>query len=131
MIAHWDRFVSTVGLGRCHSSRWLVQPFAVGKAINLTAAGRPSQEIESTIPLVGVLGLLILYGGYHLAEMDIHPETYPRVLVWALGKFGLLFGVDVLRERSPDVTIDEPLKSAALATTIGAVAGLIISLHEA
>jgi signal transduction histidine kinase len=100
-------------------------------AIRRLVAGSSFLTVVSSLLLVGGPGLLFLYAGYRLPELDILPETYPRIVAWVLGGFGLLLGVVVLRVVSADVTIDNPLWSIALATAIGSVAGLGIGLNEA
>jgi signal transduction histidine kinase len=101
------------------------------RAIRITAAGSSSTEVVSALLLVGVPGLVILYGGHRLPNTDLHPETYPRIVAWILGGFGLLLAIIGLRVLSPGVAIDNVFWSTVLATALGSVAGLAIGTHEA
>jgi len=128
----WRRFLSRIG-GRRIILALGGGYVALGMAgaIRRLVAGSSVLTVVSSLLLVGGPGLLFLYAGYRLPELDILPETYPRIVAWAFGGFGFLLGVVVLRVISADVTIDNPLWSIALATAIGSVAGLGIGLNEA
>lgn len=131
-MSRWDGVTSTVGADRLIAALGgLYVVLAVVHAIGIAARGSTYIGIISSLLLVAGPGLLILYGGYRLPTTDLHPDTYPRIVAWLLGGFGLLLGVVGLRVLSPGVTIDEAFWSAALATAIGSVAGLAIGMNEA
>jgi PAS domain S-box-containing protein len=131
-MTRWRGFISVVDEARLIAALGgLYVVLAAGRALQVTAVGGPLGEAVSNVVLVGIPGLLILYGGYRLPDTDLHPDTYPRVLSWSLGGFGLLLSVVGLRIVSPGVTIDEPLWSAVLATALGTVAGLAIGMNQA
>lgn len=131
-MSRWKRFISTVGAARFISVLGgLYVALAAEHALRVIATGDPLAEAVSNLILVGIPGLLVLYGGYRLPDTGLHPDTYSRVVAWSLGGFGLLLGVVGLRILSPGVTIDDPLWSVVLATAIGTVAGLAIGMNEA
>ena len=131
-MGYWNRIVSVIGGRRILVGLGGIYVFiAVGQASRHLAGGSPVLEAISNLLLVGIPGFLVLYGGYRLPDTDIRPETYARIVAWALGGFGLLLGVVGLRVLSPGVTIDAPLWSIVLATAIGTVAGFAIGVNEA
>lgn len=103
---------------------------AVVQAVRELVTGNELLDAASAILLTGVPATLILFGAYRLEGSEIDPEIYPRVLAWALAGFGFMLAVVGLRVASPGVSIDQPLRSAVYATSIGTVAGLGIGMFE-
>jgi len=85
----------------------------------------------SELLLVGVPGIVLLYGGYWLSGAEFHPERYPRILAWTLGGFTLMLGVTTLVQLTLGSGLDRPVFSVLVATGLESVGGLANGVNEA
>ncbi|WP_368410290.1 hypothetical protein [Halorussus vallis] len=81
--------------------------------------------------LVGVPGLIVLYGGVRLSETAIDPDTYPRIVAWCLAGFVVVLAVIELLNLEPGVTIAYPRWSFTLGTAFGIAAGFGVGVNDA
>lgn len=122
-MTRWTTAISATG--------GLFIALSTGIAVDgLLGSSAITEEAISTVPTVA-LGVVLLYGGYWLSRSELHPDTYPRVLAWCLGGCGLLLASVVLLAVNPEVTINNPVQTVALAMGIGSVAGFTIGANEA
>jgi PAS domain S-box-containing protein len=81
--------------------------------------------------LLTIPGVVLLYGGYRLPRIDLHADSYPRVVGWCLGGFGLMLAVVGLLVLNPGGNVSRPLRAAGIATALGSVGWFGIGLNEA
>ncbi|QLD90909.1 histidine kinase [Natronomonas salina] len=89
--------------------------------------------LEATLDLVLLCspGLVMLYVGRWLPSASIEPELYPRIVGWVLGGIGVMGVVLWLRVIHPGVDVQFTFGTQAVLLSIGSIAGLGISVHEA
>jgi signal transduction histidine kinase len=87
-------------------------------------------EVVGRFALVGVLGSVLVYGGYRLTDSALHPAVYPRVVAWTFGGFGAMLAVlGTIALISPS-GVDNPAFSSLLATALGSVGGFGAGVHD-
>ena len=92
--------------------------------------GAMSLEIRLIISLLtGVPGMILLYGGYRLSEMNIHSVLYDRIAGWCVAGIGVMSGILIL-----SATVDglsDIVPNALILTALGSGAGFEIGLYDA
>ena len=81
--------------------------------------------------LIGVPGIVLLYGSYRLPGTDLHPDGYPRIAGWSVAGAGVMLGVVLLIALNPGGGIDRPVRSSMIAAAMGSLAGFAIGVNEA
>ena len=89
-----------------------------------------SFEIGFTIFLLtSVPGFLLVYGGYRLPRMNLHPVLYDRVAGWCLAGVGVMGGILTLNALVSGFTNIVP--NTLILTALGSGAGFEIGLYDA
>ena len=104
---------------------------AVGRALYVVSGSKALSTGLIDFLLVGAPGLVLLYGGYRLPEMEIDPETYTRIAGWCLGGFAVTLGLVELLRFEPGVVIRYPRWSLTLTTSIGTASGFLVGAYDA
>ena len=79
--------------------------------------------------LVGIPGLVLIYGGYRLPQTDIHPTLYSTVGNWCLRGIGIglvILTPIVLASNDPNI-----VGNALLLTALGSLAGFGAGMYDA
>ena len=79
--------------------------------------------------LVGLPGLILLYGGYRLPQTDIHPTLYPTVGNWCLRGIGVglvILTPIILGSDDPNI-----VANVLLLTALGSLAGFGAGTYDA
>ncbi|WP_167599433.1 PAS domain S-box protein [Halorussus marinus] len=100
---------------------------AVGFPV-VSEAGRSADELQVVSLLVGLSGIVLLYGGYRLPESDIRPDLYHVVAVWCLRAVGVIVGVLLLIAAVSSLT--DPLGNFLILSSLASVAGLGMGYHD-
>jgi len=130
-MSRWYRFISRIGALRVIS---VLGGLYIGIAVALavfplmTSAGLA--EVIGRFAMVGVPGTVLLYGGYRVPKMDLHPDVYPRIVVWVFGGFGAMAAVVVMIEAIFPGGMDNPWFTVPLATALGSIAGFGMGLYQ-
>ena len=112
-----------IALGGAYTILGLVFPLAL-------SAEDLSFEIGSTIFLLtSVPGFLLLYGGYRLPRMNIHPVLYDRVAGWCLTGAGVMGGILIFNALVSGFTNIVP--NTLILTALSSGAGFEIGLYDA
>jgi signal transduction histidine kinase len=128
----WERLVSTVGGERIITSLGgLYVALASVLLVNLLMADAVLVEFVGRLSIVSILGGVLLYGRYRMAETDIHPDAYPVIVKYTLGGTGVMLSVLVLIELISPSGVDNPLFTVPLASSLGSVGGLGAGIHDA
>jgi signal transduction histidine kinase len=88
-------------------------------------------EVVGRFFMVGVIGAVLIYGGYRLPDMELHPDTYLRVVAWTFGGFGIMVCVVAVMELISPSGVDNPLFAVSLATSLGSIGGFAAGVHDA
>lgn len=81
--------------------------------------------------LLVVPGFALLYGGYRLPQIDIHPDAYSRIAVWCLRGIAVMAGVILVLQLNPAGSIDRTFYTPAIATALGCIGGFGVGINEA
>jgi signal transduction histidine kinase len=84
-----------------------------------------------TFGIVGIPGLVLLYGGYLLPRTDLDPDTYPRIVGWCgVGFVSILVFLGLLH-LEPQNPYQVSFWSTTFSTAIGSAGGLLIGSYDA
>ncbi|NEU56910.1 HAMP domain-containing sensor histidine kinase [Halorussus sp. MSC15.2] len=105
----------------------------IATARALFVLARPASLLTALVDfaLVGVPGLVLLYGGYRLPETDIDPDTYPRIFGWCLAGFGAVLVLIELLMLEPGVVVAYPRWSLTFVTALGSAGGFLVGAYDA
>ncbi|MFC4449988.1 sensor histidine kinase [Halorussus aquaticus] len=94
---------------------------------------RPASLLTALVDfaLVGVPGLVLLFGGYRLPETDIDPDTYLRIFGWCLAGFGGVLVLIELLMLEPGVVVAYPRWSLTFVTALGSAGGFLVGVYDA
>lgn len=102
---------------------------AAGYPLVPSADGNSVEFLAVLGLLVGVPGVVLLYGGYRLPEWDIRPEFYSAVSKWCLfgaAVGGGILGLILIASGDTDV-----VPNFLLLTALGSLAGFGAGVHDA
>ena len=92
--------------------------------------GDMSLQIRAIISLLtGVPGTILLYGGYRLPEVNIHPALYDRIAGWCVAGIGVMSGILVLNATVNGLSNIVP--NALILTALSSGASFEIGLYDA
>jgi signal transduction histidine kinase len=100
------------------------------QAVHTFQTGDNFLELVIDFILLGTPGVVLLYAGFWVADSEMDPQYYPRLIAWVLGGVVIMFGFILLRDIHPGVTVSWSLGTQALALTIGSIGGLLIGIQE-
>lgn len=100
------------------------------QAVSTFRAGGSPLELLIDFVLISTPGVAFLFVGFWVADSEIEPQYFPRLIAWILGGIVVMFGFVVLRDLHPGVTVEWRLGTQALALTIGSIGGLLIGIQE-
>lgn len=122
-MARWARLVAALG--------GLFVVLGAGRAVLVVIEGGAFFATLVDGVLIGVPGIVLMYGGHRLPNSNLHPDAYPRVASWSLGGAGLMLGVVLLLTLDPGGSVDRPIRAGVIAAALGSIAGLAIGTNEA
>ena len=130
-MVDWQRFASA-GV-----SRWTIVALggvyvalAVGWAFVLITAGTPTVSVLILSLMIGGPGFILLYGGYRLPRIDVHPAFYTTVARRCLSGLGVIVGILVLYHAQPDASITGGFQTIAILTALGSAAGFGVGIYD-
>ncbi len=89
---------------------------------------RSADDVLIISTLVGASGLVLLYGGYRLSQMDIRPDLYHVVAGWCLRAIEVMVGI--LLFISLITSMSDPLANYLILPALASIAGLGMGYHD-
>jgi PAS domain-containing protein len=131
-MARWDRSASAVGEARIIAVLGgLYTATATIHGILLWSDGQPLSDVVPIHLLIGLPGVVLLYGGYQLPDTDLRSDVYPRIVVRCLAGIAIMLAVVGLLAVGSSGGLNHPFFTPVAGTALGSVAGFGIGLNEA
>jgi signal transduction histidine kinase len=121
-MPRWTRVVAALG--------GLVLALGLGQVLLVVFNGGTVTGALIYAFLIGIPGIVLMYGGYRLPRTDLHPDGYPRIAGWSVAGAGVMLGVVLLIALNPGGGIDRPVRSSMIAAAMGSLAGFAIGVNE-
>jgi two-component system, chemotaxis family, sensor kinase Cph1 len=131
-ISRWSRVLSIPGSRRVLLFLGgLYVALAVGWAVPDALLGTSVTTILVVSSFIGGSGIVLLWGGYRLPQMDIHSTCYPAVAGRCLTGLGIMLGILTLYHLQPDTGLTNPERSLPILTGFSSVAGFGVGVYDA
>ncbi|QLG29837.1 histidine kinase (plasmid) [Halorarum halophilum] len=125
----WKSFVSAVGEARIIAGLGALELVMAASRVILWKQGSPLIHVVATDLLIILPGIVLLYGGYRLPDLDLHPNVYPQIVSRCFAGIGMMLGVVGVLAISTG--LNRPVFTPMAGTALGSVAGFAIGLNEA
>lgn len=131
-VSRWNRLFSVSGSRRVILALGgLYVAVATGWAIRQATLNTSVATILIVFSFIGGSGFVLLWGGYQLPEMDIHPSCYSAVAGRCLTGLGLMLVILTLYHLQPDTGLTNAERSLPILTGFSSVAGFGVGMYDA
>ncbi len=131
-MSRWSRVFSVPGSRRVLLALGgLYVALAVGWAVSQSFLGTSVATILVVSSFIGGSGIVLLWGGYRLPQMEIHSTCYPAVAGRCLTGLGIMLGILTLYHLQPDTGLTNPERSLPILTGFSSVAGFGVGMYDA